>query len=71
MVVKIENATIDAGTFTGTININDSTGSIGTFIRSQATFAGSATPSGNHNVTCIVSEFNEAQVTLRNLSDIN
>jgi hypothetical protein len=72
MLVTIENASFDNGAvLSGTININDSEGSIATFIRTAATFAGNSAPSGSHNITCIVTEFNEAQVTLRNLDDIN
>ena len=72
MLVRIKDATFNSGdTFTGTINFSDATGSIPTYVRSQANFSGQATPTGTHNVTCIVSEFNEAQVVLRNLNDID
>ena len=72
MLVLIEDASFDGGAaLDGTININDSTGSIPTFVRSQATFVGQSAPNGSRNITCIVSEFNGAQVTLRNLDDIN
>ncbi len=72
MLVTIENASFDGGAVLDqSVNITDATGSIVTYVRSQANFNGQSAPSGTHNITCIVSEFNEAQVVLRDMDDID
>ena len=71
-VVLIENVTVSGGsTWEGGLTITDATGSISTFTRSQATFAGTAIPGGTVNLTCVVSQFNDRQVFIRNTGDIN
>lgn len=71
-LVKISNATIvEGGTYSGSKTLNDGTGTIVLFTRSQATFAGSNVPTGTVNIVAVVSQFNDPQVIIRNLSDIN
>lgn len=71
-LVKIENATItaDGGTYSGGTNVTDASGTIVMFTRSQSTFASAALPSGMVTLTAIVSQFNDAQIIIRNLDDV-
>lgn len=70
-LILIKNATIGGNsTFSGNTTLTDATGSIALYTRSQADFANSAVPSGEVDVIAIVSEFNDAQVNLRNASDV-
>ncbi|HMQ47898.1 MAG TPA: DUF5689 domain-containing protein [Saprospiraceae bacterium] len=70
-LVTIIDATFsDAGTFSGSKTLSDGTGEIVIFTRTQASFASSNVPTGPVSVTAIVSEFNEVQVNIRNLGDI-
>jgi DNA/RNA endonuclease YhcR with UshA esterase domain len=71
-LVKITKGTFSAsGTYSGSKTLTDSTGQVVVFTRSQATFAGSALPVGkNLDLVGIVSQFNTAQITPRNLNDI-
>ena len=71
-LVKIIKGTFSAsGTYSGSKTLTDSTGQVVVFTRSQATFAGSALPVGkNLDLVGIVSQFNTAQITPRNLNDI-
>jgi hypothetical protein len=70
-LVTIEGVTISGNsTYSGGTTVTDASGSIAMFTRSQATFADTALPSGAVDMTAIVSEFNEPQVLIRNLSDI-
>ena len=70
-LVLINNATITGSTtYSGGTTVTDASGSIAMFTRSQATFSGESLPSGSINITAIVSEFNEAQIAIRNLDDV-
>lgn len=70
-LVSVENASITgAATYSGTLKITDASGNISTFTRNDAIFASSPVPSAKVTVTGIVSEFNEPQITLRNLADV-
>lgn len=71
-LVKIVKGSFSAsGTYSGSKTLTDSTGQVVVFTRSQATFSGSALPVGkNLDLVGIVSQFNTAQITPRNLSDI-
>lgn len=70
-LVLIESVTITgSATYDGGTTVSDATGSIAMFTRAQATFSGTALPSGAVDLTAIVSEFNDPQVLIRNLSDV-
>ena len=71
-LVMINDATISGGsTFAGELSVSDSSGTLGMFTRNDATFAGSAVPSGTVSITAIASEFNDPQVILRSAADVN
>lgn len=71
-LVMINDATISGGTtFEGALDVSDATGTIGMFTRNDATFAGSAVPSGTVSITAIGSEFNDPQILIRSANDIN
>lgn len=70
LVTIIDVAFADAGTFSGSKTLSDGTGEIVIFTRTQASFANSNVPTGPISLTAIVSEFNEVQVNIRNLDDI-
>lgn len=69
-LVVIEDVTFSGSTFSGSIDVSDDTGSLTMFTRSQAEFAGSSVPSGEVTVTAIVTQFNDAQILIRSLDDI-
>lgn len=70
-LVKIENATLSGGaTFSGNRTLSDGTGQIILYTRSAATFANEPLPTGTVNVTGILAQFNDYEITIRNLDDI-
>ena len=70
-LVKVVGVTFpNGGTYSGTQPIQDSTGSIDLYTRTQATFAGDAVPAGSVTLTALVSQFNTPQLNIRNLNDI-
>jgi hypothetical protein len=70
-LVRIEDVTITgAATYNGTTTVSDVTGSLPMFTRGDATFANTNVPGDEVIMTAIVSEFNEPQVFIRNISDI-
>ncbi|MFW5725825.1 MAG: DUF5689 domain-containing protein [Bacteroidota bacterium] len=70
-LVTIENATISGGTtYNGEKTVTDSTGSIAMYTRSQASFSGEQIPSEAVSITAIVSVFDDPQIVIRNLNDI-
>ncbi len=70
-LVRIVNGTLSGGTtYSGTRRLADATGSMDLFTRSQATFSGQALPTGPVNVVAVLSQFNNAQLVLRNLDDV-
>lgn len=71
-LVKVVKGSFSAsGTYSGSKTLTDSTGQVVVFTRSQATFSGSQLPVGkNLDLVGIVSQFNTAQITPRNLNDI-
>jgi hypothetical protein len=71
-LVRISNVTFpQGGTYSGSKNITDGTGTMALFTRTAASFAGSNVPSGTVTVTGVVSQFTDAQLNIRNLSDVN
>lgn len=71
-LVKVVKGSFSAsGTYSGSKTLTDSTGQVVVFTRSQATFSGSQLPVGrNLDLVGIVSQFNTAQITPRNLNDV-
>lgn len=70
-LVKITNAGLaGGGTYSGSINLSDGTGTIVLFTRSQANFATQALPTTPVTVTGIVSDFNAPQLSIRSLEDV-
>ncbi len=70
-LVKINGVTIpEGGTYSGSKTVTDATGSISMYTRSQATFADQNVPTGSFNITAIVSQYNDPQINIRNLDDI-
>jgi hypothetical protein len=71
-LVTIEGVTLSgSSTFEGSLTVSDATGSIPMFTRGDATFSNASVPSGAVNLTGYISAFNEPQITIRNLDDIN
>lgn len=58
------------GTFNGNTTVSDMSGSIPMFTRMDASFSGDALPSVPADLIAVVSNFNGAQVFLRNGSDV-
>lgn len=70
-LVRIEDVTITgAATYNGTTTVSDVTGSLPMFTRGDATFANTNVPADEVIMTAIVSEFNEPQVFIRSIDDI-
>ncbi len=70
-LVKVNAATLSGGaTYSGSRTLSDGTGTVILFTRSQATFSGAALPTGNVDIVAIVSQFNDAQLSIRSLSDV-
>lgn len=70
-LVTIENATISGNAiFDGNLTVQDATGSIDMYTRNQASFSGSPVPSGEVDITAIVSQFNDPQIILRSSGDV-
>jgi len=70
-LVKVSDINfIGSGTFEGPKTLSDATGEIATFTRGDASFASESVPEGSFTLTAIVSEFDETQLTIRNLNDI-
>lgn len=75
-LVTINNAGISgAATYAGTLKVNDGTGQMDLFTRSDAAFAGTAIPATPKTITAIVSEFTSGatpgyQLNLRNANDV-
>ena len=62
-LVTINNAGISgAATYAGTLKVNDGTGQMDLFTRSDAAFAGTAIPATPKTITAIVSEFTSEQL---------
>lgn len=69
--VRIKNATITGGTtFGGSRNITDGTGGITLFTGNGATFASNPIPSGQVEITGIVSVSNDPQILLNSANDV-
>jgi hypothetical protein len=70
-LVRIRNASLSgAATFSQGPVLSDGTGQLLVFTHNWASFAGSAVPSGNIDITGILSVYNQPQILIRNLNDI-
>ncbi|MEL6140808.1 MAG: DUF5689 domain-containing protein, partial [Bacteroidota bacterium] len=70
-LVKLTDATITgAATLGNNLTVDDGTGNISMFTFSSATFANEPVPSGEVDVTAIVSDFNGVQIVIRDADDI-
>ena len=72
-LVRFENVTLTkngGNDFDGAITLNDGTGSITLWTFNFSTFATASFPTDVVNLTGIVSQFNDSQITIRNLDDI-
>lgn len=70
-LVQVNMAEVSGGsTFNDANEISDATGELATFVYNTATFSGDELPTGEVTVTGIVSEFNVAQIVLRNRADV-
>ncbi len=70
-LVKVSDISFTgSGVFDGPKTLSDGTGEIATFTRDDASFASESVPEGSFTLTAIVSEFDETQLTIRNLNDI-
>lgn len=71
-LVQINSASLTGGpTYVDVTNVGDASGgSIQLYTRSAATFAGTNIPTGTVTVKAVVSQFNTAQLNLRNATDV-
>lgn len=73
-LVTVTGATLSAGTggtYSGTTNVTDLSGSIPMYTKSTASFAGTSYPTGTVSVTGIVTTYSSAaQLGLRNAADV-
>ena len=71
-LVMLSDVTLSgSSTFSGSINVSDASGTISMFTSSGASFANNALPDGPVNMIAIASQFDDPQVVLRNLDDID
>lgn len=69
-LVKIKNATIASGTYSGSKNVTDASGTVVLFTRTQATFASQNVPTSAVEITAVVSQFDTPQLIIRNTTDV-
>jgi hypothetical protein len=71
-LVMLDSVTLTSGTgfYEGEVVVEDATGSMLLFTRSQAYFSHTALPVGKVSLTAIVSDFDAPQLIMRNLSDV-
>jgi hypothetical protein len=70
-LVRIENVIIPpAGTFNGNITVSDDSGEVIMYTYSYASFANTPVTPGIYNITVIASYYNQVQLLLRNLNDL-
>jgi len=70
-LVSIEGATISGNNiYNGSTQVTDASATVEMFTRSGASFANDNVPTETVTITAIVSEFNETNLSIRNLDDI-
>ena len=70
LVQIVDVSVAEGGTYSGSKTLQDDTGEIQMFTRTQASFANSNVPAGQFTIIGIVSQFNDPQIIIRNLNDI-
>jgi hypothetical protein len=71
-LVEIKNATLSgSSTFSGAVTVSDGSGSIEMFTRFGANFADAALPTEPVDLIAIVSQFEDPQLVMRNISDVD
>lgn len=71
--MKIKGATLSGGSTyggTGARRVTDASGNIDLFTRTQANFATQTLPTGTVDVVAVVSQFTNAQLIIRNSTDV-
>lgn len=68
-LVLVKGAELTGGTYSGSVDVSDGTGTITMFTRNSATFADESLPA-SADLTAIVSQFNDPQIVIRNLDDV-
>jgi hypothetical protein len=69
--IRLENVTIQSGTFGGNKDVTDNTGTILMFTNNNANFANTQVPGGPVNINAIASVFDEAQIVINSPQDID
>lgn len=70
-LVQVQNATITGGSGNYGFNtITDASGSMDMYTAPSATFSGTAYPTGTVSVTAILDQFTDAQLRIRNTTDV-
>jgi hypothetical protein len=70
-LVRVKSATLTGGsTYSGSRKVNDASGNIDLFTRSQANFATQSLPTGTVEVVAVVSQFNAGQLLVRGTADV-
>ena len=70
-LVQISGVTISgAGTYSGNTTLTDATGTLPMYTRTSSTFSAIAYPTTPVTITGIVSDFNAAQLNIRNANDV-
>ena len=70
-LVKIINATLPSGTYSGSKTLTDPTGTVALYTKPTAAFAGASIPSGTVSVVGILSDFSGTQLLLRSTADVS
>ncbi|MFN8154407.1 MAG: DUF5689 domain-containing protein [Bacteroidia bacterium] len=73
-LVKVVGCTLSSGTgattYSGSLTLNDATGTTVVYTYSSATFSGTTFPTGTVSVTGILGDFNGAQILMRSATDV-
>ena len=71
-LIELSNVSFSGNsTWEGNITVTDASGSIGMFTRNAATFATDPLPDTADKLVAYVSDFNETQINIRNLNDVD
>jgi hypothetical protein len=70
LVQIVDVSVVEGGTYSGSKTLQDDTGEIQMFTRTQASFVNNNVPAGQFTVIGVVSQFNDPQIIIRNLNDI-
>jgi hypothetical protein len=70
LIRNVDLSKSSGSTYSGTVILNDGTGVLDLFTRSQAVFSSSSFPLKASSITGNISQFNNRQLILRNESDV-